>query len=824
MSQITTEEKNLLESRPHSTKLWLSVYKPTTILACQVNDGGIERGERTITYDNATGDHTDVKYGMVMLVGSSAGESDKGKIRVRSADASEIVVAENSNIGWENDDHLTILNFFEINPVYPRIIQDPSDPENTLWYKDYDIEYTDQNSVLGSFICMGPHHAAFLDGGAVDVYYTASGTVNLKDEAMTYAWEFGGADTADSALHTPGNISYSSVGHYTTSLTVTTGGGASDVSYRHISIYDRPEDGTDTPILKWELKEMSGDRTQGGWSASVTVRQDTSDVHDGALVVIFQESVYGSSSQNIGGNATGRQGILYTGYILDGTIEYNYQDETVSFDIGSPSIIMKDMDCPAISVTSSTDPAGQAASDENYPSAWALVLELDIKRAMYHYLRWHSTALLCNDFEFIGTDQYVRHFESDRTSMYDAVNSEIQEKLVGNFVCGRQGKMFAEIDVSAINNAATTVATNQLGINKKNWIGTPSIDEKQIDTNSYLEMGGIQYNGASLDTYSALLAESPGSSPGSRGRYEKGNASLALEDQDQLNALCGNVFASRNSRYPSSDYRMAGAYLNFDIAPQELVDITLNADDTPKGISFSSKKFVPKRMQLSYNHRDQVLLPTMTFSEITQGHDASTIEIPDVPPTDPVDPGGGGVDQPPITVPPLPNPIWPTAFGKAFAARYTGITGTSTEHTFEIQDTFSNTTDIYQSDVNTIKAAQSGIYMVNTIVSAIGPGVGFFVDVTIAAPLYPVPFENESDRYIYREFESVDSPSGTSSAYGSTSITYPAFVNAGNVVCNNILSKVKVNPSAVCTLGCQTVILKVLEDQVCTFLQEGSGG
>jgi hypothetical protein len=49
----------------------------------------------------------------------------------------------------------------EINPVYQRIIQDPSDPMQTLWYKYSDVAYSNQNSVLGSFICMGGHYAGF---------------------------------------------------------------------------------------------------------------------------------------------------------------------------------------------------------------------------------------------------------------------------------------------------------------------------------------------------------------------------------------------------------------------------------------------------------------------------------------------------------------------------------------------------------------------------------------------------------------------------------------------------------------------------------------
>lgn len=83
MSSLTAGEIALLRTRPHRTRLWLSIYQPNTVLSGQVNDVGIDRAERSITYDNSAGNHLDVESGMVMYVGTSAGADDKGKIRVK---------------------------------------------------------------------------------------------------------------------------------------------------------------------------------------------------------------------------------------------------------------------------------------------------------------------------------------------------------------------------------------------------------------------------------------------------------------------------------------------------------------------------------------------------------------------------------------------------------------------------------------------------------------------------------------------------------------------------------------------------------------------
>ena len=283
-------------------------------------------------------------------------------MRARFADATTITVAENSDINWQDDLYLSVLRFWEINAVYPRMyVPDPSDPTQQIWYKDYDTVYTNQNSTLGTFICMGSHYAGFMDTatGTCGVYYSASGSYNLNNEAISYFWSFEGGTPSTSNLKTPGIVQYGTPGHYTTQLLVsgTTAGG--DASYRHISIYNRPDEGTNVPILNWELLSLDGTRDSGGYQGRIKIRENIEDVVDGALIVIFADDTYGTTKQSIGGNSSNRQTIFFVGYILDGSISYNYEDSSVEFDIGSPTEVMKLSEGFVVSVKSSSDPAGE---------------------------------------------------------------------------------------------------------------------------------------------------------------------------------------------------------------------------------------------------------------------------------------------------------------------------------------------------------------------------------------------------------------------------------------------------------------------------------
>ena len=665
MVAINSSELALLRSRPHETNLWLSIYKPVTIFAAQVNDVAAAPGLRIVTYNNVTtGAYTAIKNGMTMYIGTTSGARDIGKIRVRQADATTVTVAENSDIEWADDLYITVVNFWEINAVYPRMeVPDPEDPTTQIWYKDYDIAYTNQNSMFGGFICMGSHYAGFIDPntGVCNVYYSSSGTFSFEPTEVNYtcSWLFEGGTPTGSTSKTPGYVSYNTPGHYVTTLTITNlYSSATDTSYRHISIYNRPEVGTNVPILNWELLSLDGSRDAGGYQGRIKIRENIEDVVDGALIVIFADDKYGGTSQSIGGNANNRQTIFFVGYILDGSISYNYEDSSVEFDVGSPVEVMKLSEGFVVSVKSSSDPAGQDLVDDNFPSAWALLLRMQCRGAIYHYLKWHSTVLYTNDFKFSGGDQFIEYFDADRESLYDAINNLMRSTLYGEVVCDRQGRIYTEVSVAA-TDSATTSFTSVMDISKQDWIGNPTIEESFNYKLGYLEMGAIGYTPAPTGTFEGssapYLSCAPGTAPAYRGNVQRIQG-LAISSQDQLNTLNGNVFVYLNSKYAHMEFELSGNYRNLDIAPNEIINVTLDEIDTPKRLVWNKKAFHPIGMSWTYDSKKGILLPTLTLHEVTQGYSGGTITIPPIPPV--TDPDGGDWDIPPIVLPPFTFTGW----------------------------------------------------------------------------------------------------------------------------------------------------------------------
>jgi len=648
---------NVLRSHPHGTKLWLSVYQPQTLCAAQVT-GSVSIGDMDVhLYGVSAGAIGNIYSGSTVMVGSEAGKDDIGRIRVRTVSGSVINVAENS-IDWKVGQHVTAIKQIDINAIYPRIIQNPSNPEDVIFFKDYNINYTDQNSIMGSLICMGSHYAGFLDNGSHDVYYTATGTVNVNDSALTYLWEFeGGTPTGSTAL-TPGNVAYDTPGHYQTKLTTTSAQGAVDVSYRYISIYDRPENGTNVPILNWSLQDFSGSRSEGGYTLSMIVRENIDQIQPNAIIVIFADEFYGTTDGSIGGNQPNRESIKFVGYVLEDSITYNYKTSQVTFRVGSVSEVMKQAEGFSVSVEAKSS-----------PSTWFEIQDMDVQKAIYHYVKWHSTVNLVTDIQYTGRNTKFQYFDADRTSLYDALYSLVSIGLLGSVVADRQGKLWIEIEPRG--NEAPLNYPTAMNLLKQDWVDSPSIQEKRSSKSSFIETGGIAWSGTSTGTFSAHLSNAPSETPLYKGshRAEKG---LILTGQDQLNSIAGNMLAMENSKFPEIDFGLNGNYSNLDIAPIEFVQPFIAPEDTFRNKRIQDEKYKIERMDWSYDPVRGLFRPNISVTHVTTGSAGITILIPDVP-------DDSGFSVPNFQLPPVPGFFPGDNFTAAQSGTVAGI-ASSTHH------------------------------------------------------------------------------------------------------------------------------------------------
>lgn len=632
--RLSSTNLEKIRQRPQQSTLYLSIFQPTVVMKCRLNNASAAKGDRTIPYDGVTvGSFANVEANFMMWVGSSDGAQDLGKARIRSATSGQFIVGENSNVDWQNDAWLTVYKYVELNPIYPRITSNPSNIADSIFLKDYDIVYAGQNSTLGTFPCAGPHRALFRGEQA---YYSSTGTLNLLGLSLNYNWSFEGGSLSSSSSANPGLVTYSTPGHYVTKLQVSGSNGAVDTTYRYVSVYDREGQGSSPPIVKWEITSMGGSRDEGGYKATFKVRENVA-IAENAVVVIFTDDWYGNTRVSYGGNYPNAEKIFFVGYVLDGSIHYNYTDNYVEFSAGSLSELMKQSLGFSVSVESKAT-----------PTKWYELLDLDCRRAIYHYLKWHTTALSIADFQFVGDDRKIQFFDADRTSMYDAIDNLMRNTLVGKSVSDRQGKMWIEVDAMAYDNP-TGSFPSVMDITNRDWMNMPIIEERLSDQMSHLEYGGIAYSGVVTGTFAALLGCAPGNAPSFRGTTEV-HEGLALLGQAQLNQLVANVWANQNSEYPQVSMELGISARNLDIAPQETARIHILSTDTVRNVEID-RLYIPSGMDWEYDPTNQILLPSVDFTNLINGEDGETIIVPGITEV------GNGFNVP--QVPPIPPFTFP---------------------------------------------------------------------------------------------------------------------------------------------------------------------
>lgn len=661
MTVPTANQLQRIRSRPHRTRLWLGIYVPDVIATATI-DAGVEKTDVEFDVTWTSGDYSLIKEGMTCYIGTSPGAMDIGRIRVRSATATTIKVAESST-NWQKDWYLTVVEFYEPWTVFTRITLDAN--KVPTFYKDYDIPYTDQNQIFDPIVNMGPHHAGFLTTGSMRVWYTHSGSFDPTPGAVnitgsSFEWWFGEqgfVNPTGTTAQIPGYVDYHSGGYYTTSLKITTPDGKSLTGYRHVMVYDRPNAGPQRPIVKWGLDSLEGSRDDGGYAAKIWIREEAgySQVVEGALVVIFSDDWQGSAEGAIGGNAENRESILFTGYIDNGSINRDPITNKLSFEVRSIAGVMSQLANYSVSVES-----------EDNAMTWYQVRDMTVDRAIIHLLRWQSTILAVADFAQTGDTRQVQYADFDRGSLYDAANGFLESTIGAQLVADRQGKLWSEIDLNLVPTGSSRAAfRTALSTTNTDWRKSIDFGFEPHSSLAYLELGGIYYSGpSSTGSSAAFLSGAPGDAQFYRGGVQR-NSGLVLSSQAQLNELAGNMLARENAEFPEVDVPLAGDYRFIDIAPQERVTMTLAATDTHRGFIWNGKNFITAGVSFDYDPENQIMFTDLSLREETYGEEgASTIDIPEDPPYNSPSLPPWQIEFPPITPflpPPIPQEIPPTS-------------------------------------------------------------------------------------------------------------------------------------------------------------------
>jgi hypothetical protein len=653
MTIPTAAQMNLLRRQPVRTKCRMVIYEPNTMLACQVNKTTdillpFAVGTMEIPYNRVTqGYYGLVSADLVVYFGSAAGKRDLGRSRVRSITADTITIAPN-NFELLNNTHITITDYIEPVGVHPRVIMVGNDP---VFYKDYDIAYTDQNRNMDPVVCMGANRVCFA-GESID--WHSSGSYSPCGASLVrWAWILDGTAEAISYAEHPGPLQYNTPGFYKTELAILDNRGKQFRGYRYVAVLDGPEDG----IRSWGVESIDGDRSQGGWRANVWVREDVSNVVEGALVMIVAEDWYGIERTPV----SIPNNIVMQGYIEGESISHDYKSKRVKFTILGL--------VPYVGNIETLGDAMDAVDSDGAAGDWTKMANITVDKGLVHYLRWHTTLLRIADFHPTNDTKKKRFFDITHGPIQKAVSAYLEQNLRAAFVSDRGGALWAEIDHNLVPAGNRALPSAPWTLDKQDWRGQPEIVRVISTPLSHVEMGGVAYTGIG-ENYTPYLAEAPSSAPlyvGSPDNVE----GLVLESQVLLNELVGNYLADANNEFPEVTHMLSRGWRFFDIAPWERVYMNLTASDTYLGLIWVERRFLPYRLSHTWDSRKQLLTTDLTMKAETDGVAGATITIPTDPPdgggTPP--PGGGGFPAPPPLNTGGPGLVYALSATKLFRTR-----------------------------------------------------------------------------------------------------------------------------------------------------------
>jgi len=638
---------NLIRKRPQSAEVYLAIYKPSTILAASVNNAGAAKGDRVITYDNVTaGSYLNVISGMTLYVGLAQGKRT-WRVRVISATSTTLTIAENSDILWQDNIYLEVVNFFEVWGEFPRIVLDANNVPT--FYKDYDIGYTNQNTTFDPVVIMGPNRALF---AGESINYCASGSYDIDGSTISsYLWGFEGGSVTGSTSHSP-SVTYNTPGDYVTKVTITASDGKSFTGYRHVVVLSSKK----SSFEKWGFENIEGDWEKGHYSTQVWLRDNVyqSSIVDGALVIIFADVKYDTTIERV---------TLITGYIQEESISLNAVTSKVTFNVVGV--------CGAMTGRSSY---GATLDFKGVAATWNEMASPTVDKAALYYLRWQSTVLQVADFRKSGNTLIIPGADFPAGPLYNAVNSLFSTAIFANMTSDREGTIWCETDLNLVATGSSRDVGLAQALNREDWRAEPSFPRTIEPRVSYIELGGVTAEFGASPTYGAYLSGAPGNAPGYFGTPLK-LTGLATSGQTHLNTLSGLVYADKINPYANIIVPLANQNLQIEIAPQRWWTLNVRPADTVRGVDLRSLRTIPKRVTIKYDASRKYLLVDATLKGETSGPPGDTILVP-------VDVAGIINDYPPYdyTIPtPVVLPVTPQGDGRlvyAATATYVGRTRT----------------------------------------------------------------------------------------------------------------------------------------------------
>jgi len=335
---------------------------------------------------------------------------------------------------------------------------------------------------------------------------------------------------------------------------------------------------------------------------------------------------------------------------------------------------------------------------EGTPDDWMHVQGLTIDKGLWYLVHWRSTVDKIVDVYPSGDTRRVFDTSGNLGNLWDQLKSFAENKIGAKPACDRFGRLFVQIDPNLLENEDRDGLPVVQAITKGDWRDQIQI-AKRLPQTSLLETAGFGYVGGE---WAPILSRAPGNTMNQIGSF-KSRYNLVFSSQEQANSLTALIFAAENNPFPVVPISLACNQRLIDIAPQQYVTLSVAVEDTPRGLVWTNRRLIPRRVTYLHDGQSGAMLTDIECEAETFPGTAVTVippqspvdNIPDQPGDfEPPDPIESGTDDPEDTIGRPPDDDTPTCYdpGAGFNGPYEMFTNhTMIEYIVDAEDGGTNT-------------------------------------------------------------------------------------------------------------------------------------
>ena len=616
----TSTELTLLRSEQLS-QVYLDIWSPQILWQGQLalTPTSLDQVVQ-LQYGSVTkGGSSIVQPGLELWVGSSASGNDLGKCRIRkAADSTYLYIGETGEILFSQGNYLTLVQQYSLWPKHWFTT------DSTTYYMDWDVAYTDQYTNPAPIPVLGPtagvlwlvSGSATLTLDARNSYYILGSTWG---SVTSYSWSVSGGSGSQASISgsTSGSttLTVTAAGQYLISCTVGTVGGKTTTGYRYLFVHDS----NNLPINSLQVNSCTADHDQGGWQFSVTMYDQSAfpSVQDQALCVLHSKDWYGTSACSIG-QIPGYENIIAVGWIDGQTIDFSGEIGTVKFTVKNATFWLDKIQSFPLAIYGDLDQA----------NSWLNCSFIDVDVGNWQLLHWRTTADTIMDVILSGDTRQEALASADAGTALEQLKN-MSYPIFAYPITDRFGRLFVQIDCQMIPYASRTGITTIQPILKNDWTSEDPLDIEYIAQTPYAWVNVSGYAWSSSASMILLggqpyLSRSPGRTPGHFGQSESMDR-LILNDQDDANTTCGLYAGWINNPYPTVNITITENNKMIDIAPCQYVTLSISGSDTPRGITWTNRRLIPRKIDLKHDPKIGAITGSYEFEAETFQQNSVTI-------------------------------------------------------------------------------------------------------------------------------------------------------------------------------------------------------